>query len=96
MAADLADSPVSGLDVQLCGDTHLSSFGFFASPERQLVFDLNDFDDTLRGPWEWDVKRLAASAGERVVRGKRLMQAPSDILLGWQRIRGMDGLERDY
>ncbi|GAA2888423.1 DUF2252 domain-containing protein [Pseudonocardia halophobica] len=61
MTADLADTPVSGIDVQLCGDAHLANFGFFASPERRLVFDLNDFDETLRGPWEWDVKRLAAS-----------------------------------
>jgi uncharacterized protein (DUF2252 family) len=61
MAADLATTPNSGLDVQVCGDAHLSNFGFFASPERQLVFDINDFDETLPGPWEWDVKRLAAS-----------------------------------
>ena len=61
MAADLADSPVSGLRAQLCGDAHLSNFGGFASPERDLVFDLNDFDETLPGPWEWDLKRLAAS-----------------------------------
>jgi uncharacterized protein (DUF2252 family) len=61
MASDLAASPVSGLRVQLCGDAHLSNFGLFASPERRLVFDLNDFDETLAGPWEWDVKRLAAS-----------------------------------
>jgi uncharacterized protein (DUF2252 family) len=61
MAADLAATPRSGLTVQCCGDAHLSNFGVFASPERQLVFDVNDFDETLRGPWEWDVKRLAAS-----------------------------------
>ncbi len=61
MAGDLNDTPVSGLDVQLCGDAHLGNFGVFASPERRLVFDLNDFDETTRGPWEWDVKRLAAS-----------------------------------
>jgi len=61
MAADLASTPNSGLHVQLCGDAHLSNFGVFASPERRLVFDLNDFDETLPGPWEWDVKRLAAS-----------------------------------
>jgi uncharacterized protein (DUF2252 family) len=61
MAADLAATPRSGLWVQLCGDAHLSNFGAFASPERQLVFDVNDFDETLPGPWEWDVKRLAAS-----------------------------------
>jgi uncharacterized protein (DUF2252 family) len=62
MASDLAESPNSGLRVQLCGDAHLSNFGGFASPERDLVFDLNDFDETIPGPWEWDLKRLAASA----------------------------------
>ncbi|MGO9194475.1 MAG: DUF2252 domain-containing protein, partial [Streptosporangiaceae bacterium] len=61
MAADLAGTPASGLRVQLCGDAHLSNFGAFASPERNLVFDVNYFDDTLPGPFEWDVKRLAAS-----------------------------------
>ena len=61
MAADLAATPTSGLRVQLCGDAHLSNFGAFASPERRLVFDVNDFDETLPGPFEWDVKRLAAS-----------------------------------
>jgi uncharacterized protein (DUF2252 family) len=61
MAADLAATPVSGLAVQACGDAHLSNFGVYASPERALVFDLNDFDETLPGPWEWDVKRLAGS-----------------------------------
>ena len=61
MAADLASTPSSGLRAQLCGDAHLSNFGVFASPDRRLVFDLNDFDETLPGPWEWDVKRLAVS-----------------------------------
>ncbi len=61
MAADLAASPSSGLWVQACGDAHLSNFGAFASPSRELVVDVNDFDETLPGPWEWDVKRLAAS-----------------------------------
>jgi len=61
MAADLAGTPASGFETQLCGDAHLSNFGGFASPERRLVFDLNDFDETLPGPWEWDVKRLVAS-----------------------------------
>jgi uncharacterized protein (DUF2252 family) len=61
MAADLAGTPNSGLRVQLCGDAHLSNFGIFGSPERNLVFDINDFDETAPGPWEWDVKRLAAS-----------------------------------
>jgi uncharacterized protein (DUF2252 family) len=61
MAADLADGPRTGLEVQLCGDAHLSNFGAFAAPDRRLVFSVNDFDETLPGPFEWDVKRLAAS-----------------------------------
>jgi uncharacterized protein (DUF2252 family) len=61
MAADLAGTPATGLRTQLCGDAHLSNFGGFAAPDRRLVFDVNDFDETLSGPWEWDVKRLAAS-----------------------------------
>ena len=74
MAADLAETPQSGLRVQLCGDAHLSNFGGFASPSRELVFDINDFDETARGPWEWDLKRLAASiaiAGRDAQRGAR-------------------------
>ena len=61
MAADLADGPRTGLHAQLCGDAHLSNFGIFAAPDRRLVFSINDFDETLPGPFEWDVKRLAAS-----------------------------------
>src|ERR1700728_970142 len=61
MASDLATTPVTGLAVQACGDAHLSNFGIFGSAERRLVFDINDFDETTPGPWEWDVKRLAAS-----------------------------------
>src|SRR4029453_4458086 len=61
MAADLAGTPTAGLRVQLCGDAHLSNFGAFASPERDLLFSLNDFDETLPGPFEYDVKRMAAS-----------------------------------
>jgi uncharacterized protein (DUF2252 family) len=61
MASDLATTPVSGISVQACGDAHLSNFGIFGSAERRLMFDVNDFDETLPGPWEWDVKRLAAS-----------------------------------
>jgi uncharacterized protein (DUF2252 family) len=61
MAKDLANTPDSGVRVQLCGDAHLSNFGVFGTPERQLIFDINDFDETLPGPWEWDIKRLAAS-----------------------------------
>ena len=61
MAADLAGAPRTGLEVQLCGDAHLSNFGGFAGPDRRLVFSINDFDETLPGPFEWDVKRLVAS-----------------------------------
>jgi hypothetical protein len=61
MAADLAPMPRSGVEVQLCGDAHLLNFGFYASPERALLFDLNDFDETLRGPFEWDLRRFLAS-----------------------------------
>jgi len=61
MAADLATTPTTGLTVQLCGDAHIANFGGFAAPDRRMVFDLNDFDETLPGPWEWDVKRMAAS-----------------------------------
>ena len=61
MASDLASAPRTGLSVQLCGDAHLSNFGVFAAPDRQLVFSVNDFDETLPGPFEWDVKRLVAS-----------------------------------
>jgi len=74
MAADLSRTPQSGIHAQLCGDAHLANFGGFASPERDLVFNINDFDETLPGPWEWDVKRLAVSieiAGrERAFSGK--------------------------
>src|SRR5512139_2961847 len=61
MAADLATTPSSGLSVQLCGDAHLSNFGGFAAPDRRLIFDINDFDETHPGPFEWDLKRLTAS-----------------------------------
>jgi uncharacterized protein (DUF2252 family) len=61
MACDLAETPATGIRVQACGDCHVANFGGFGSPERQLVFDINDFDETLPAPWEWDVKRLAAS-----------------------------------
>ena len=65
MAADLKDTPRAGLTVQLCGDAHLSNFGVFASPERQLLFDLNDFDETLPGPFEYDVKRTGRELHDR-------------------------------
>ena len=75
MAADLAATPRTHINVQLCGDAHLSNFGVFGSPERKLVFDINDFDETLPGPWEWDVKRLAASME---IAGRDLGFAPAD------------------
>ena len=61
MASDLGSAPDTGLKAQLCGDAHLANFGVFGTPERRLIFDVNDFDETIPGPWEWDVKRLAAS-----------------------------------
>jgi uncharacterized protein (DUF2252 family) len=75
MAADLATTPVSGLRVQACGDAHLMNFGGFATPERNIVFDINDLDETLPAPWEWDVKRLAASV---VVAGRNLRLSETD------------------
>src|ERR1700734_4133167 len=82
MAADLAATPVSGLGVQACGDAHLSNFGVYASPERALVFDLNDFDETLPGPWEWDVKRLAASLEVAAVNNGYAVKDQEQIVLG--------------
>ncbi|MDP1748438.1 MAG: DUF2252 domain-containing protein [Reyranella sp.] len=75
MAADLASTPASGIRTQLCGDAHLSNFGGFATPERRIIFDINDFDETLPGPWEWDLKRLAASV---VVAGRQIRLPESD------------------
>lgn len=75
MAADLAPTPLTGLQVQACGDMHVANFGVFASAERQLVFAINDFDETCPGPWEWDVKRLAASA---YVAGQHLGASDAD------------------
>ena len=69
MASDLATLPRTGIMTQLSGDAHVANFGGFASPERRLVFDVNDFDETARGPWEWDLKRLAAS----LVLGRHLL-----------------------
>ena len=74
MAHDLANTPVTGIHVQICGDAHLGNFGIFGSPEGTLIFDINDFDETVRGPWEWDLKRLAASivlGGESVGFGRK-------------------------
>ena len=76
MAADLKDTPIAGLGVQLCGDAHLSNFGAFASPERTLLFDLNDFDETLPGPFEYDVKRMAASFA---IAGRNNGFSPADV-----------------
>jgi len=78
MAADLAQGPRTGLTVQLCGDAHLSNFGLFASPERRLVFDVNDFEKTNPGPFEWDVKRLAASL--EIAGGTTVTQPSNDEL----------------
>ncbi|MCA0301246.1 MAG: DUF2252 domain-containing protein [Proteobacteria bacterium] len=75
MAADLASTPVSGIRVQACGDAHLCNFGGFATPERRVIFDINDFDETLPGPWEWDIKRLAASL---LVAGRQIGLAESE------------------
>ena len=75
MAADLSHTPHSGITVQACGDAHLMNFGAFATPERNVVFDINDFDETLPGPWEWDLKRLAASV---VIAGRYLKLSDND------------------
>jgi uncharacterized protein (DUF2252 family) len=84
MANDLAETPATGLRVQACGDAHLGNFGVFGTPERNLVFDLNDFDETLPGPWEWDVKRLAVSVvlaarNLRVDEGQTAMMARAAV-----------------
>ena len=79
MATDLKDTPTAGLEVQLCGDAHLSNFGVYASPERQLLFDVNDFDETLPGPFEYDVKRLAASFADRRAQ-QRIRQVRARVL----------------
>src|SRR3974377_1534584 len=63
MAYDLSKTPVSGIQAQICGDAHISNFGVYATPERRQVFDVNDFDETLAGPWEWDVKRMGGGGG---------------------------------
>ena len=75
MASDLATTPITGMRVQACGDAHLSNFGVYATPERDQVFDVNDFDETLPGPWEWDVKRLAASV---MVAGRQNGYSPGE------------------
>jgi uncharacterized protein (DUF2252 family) len=101
MAADLAGAPSTGLTVMMCGDAHLSNFGLFASPERDELFDINDFDETLHGPFEWDLKRLAASL---VVAGRsrdfsahdnrhavhRAMQSYRERMAGYARMRSIE------
>jgi uncharacterized protein (DUF2252 family) len=104
MAGDLATTPCSGLTVQCCGDAHLSNFGVFASPERRLVFDLNDFDETLPGPFEWDVKRLAVSTlvaaqdnGYTIKQQERIVLATVDEYRGaMARFAGMKDLDVWY
>jgi len=104
MAADLAGTPASGFETQLCGDAHLANFGGFASPERRLVFDLNDFDETLPGPWEWDVKRLVVSfslaARERGCsdreRGRIVAAAAREYRVTMRRLAAMGNLESWY
>ncbi|MEE4025831.1 DUF2252 domain-containing protein [Gordonia sp. PKS22-38] len=94
MAADLADSPASGLTAQLCGDAHAANFGLYGSPDGQIVMDINDFDETIPGPWEWDLKRLAASlvlAGrEGGVSESGCVEAAEDAVKSYRRtIRGL-------
>jgi uncharacterized protein (DUF2252 family) len=104
MAADLAPSPTTGLRVQACGDMHVANFGVFASAERQLVFAINDFDETQPGPWEWDVKRLAASAyvasqhlgGDREAREAAVRSAAEVYRRRMRRYAGMGLLETWY
>jgi uncharacterized protein (DUF2252 family) len=87
MAADLGATPTTGLDVQLCGDAHIANFGGFAAPDRRMIFDLNDFDETLPGPWEWDVKRMAASIE---IAGRDRGEAPA------RRAAVVQGAVREY
>ncbi len=104
MASDLSTTPRSGLTAQICGDAHLSNFGVFGSPERSLVFDCNDFDETLPGPWEWDVKRLAASVvvSARVLGFAKAVRTESIVGLGrvyreaMREMAGMSNLEVWY
>ncbi|HEY2174475.1 MAG TPA: DUF2252 domain-containing protein [Mycobacteriales bacterium] len=104
MASDLSGTPRTGIRTQICGDAHLSNFGVFASPERQLVFDINDFDETLPGPWEWDLKRLAASlavAGrdrnfDAAERAAIVMQAAREYRESMLRFAPMSNLEVWY
>jgi len=97
MAADLAQTPTAGLEAQLCGDAHLSNFGVFSAPDRRLVFDCNDFDETCRGPFEWDVKRLAASVAvagrERGFGAKERRRATRSAVASYRKsMRGFAGM----
>ena len=94
MASDLAGTARSGLRAQLCGDAHLANFGVFGSPERRMVFDINDFDETLPGPWDWDVKRLAASVEVAGRDNGFSKSARSDIVL--TTIRAYRDAMRDF
>jgi uncharacterized protein (DUF2252 family) len=99
MAQDLSSSPVSGLGVQVCGDMHLSNFGVFASAERSLVFGINDFDETMPGPWEWDLKRLATSAvvaGQFVGQDRETCESFSRAVVSSYRRRIREYAERGY
>src|SRR5215471_5078807 len=99
MAQDLSSSPVSGLGVQVCGDMHLSNFGVFASAERSLVFGINDFDETMPGPWEWDLKRLATSAvvaGQFVGQDRETCESFSRAVVSSYRRRIHEYAQRGY
>src|SRR4029077_15318798 len=99
MAADLARTPTTGIRVQVCGDAHLMNFGAFVTPERRVIFDINDFDETLPAPWEWDVKRLAtrARAGQPALiagylgKGDQFDEAVADFATAYA-----EQNERDY
>src|ERR1700722_4760996 len=101
MAGDLSGTPDTGISVQACGDAHLGNFGIFASPERRLVFDINDFDETLPAPWEWDVKRLATSleiagrvSGYGPKQRRRLVrEAAAQYRLEMRRLAGLGSLD---
>jgi uncharacterized protein (DUF2252 family) len=99
MAQDLSPSPVTGLEVQLCGDMHVSNFGVFASAERSLVFGINDFDETMPGPWEWDLKRLAVSAvvaGQFVGKDRECCESFSRSVVSSYRQRMREYAEMGY
>ena len=104
MASDLSQTPHTNLEVQLCGDAHLDNFGVFNSPDRRLLFDINDFDETLAGPFEWDVKRLAASVtvagAANEISARRTREATTAAVAGYRetmaRLVETSPLERYY